>query len=62
MKKNGLTKIFGYSNADWSGDPNDRRSTIGYRTFIGENLVTWKMKSKKQSVYARSSVEIEYLL
>ncbi|RVW76052.1 hypothetical protein CK203_049190 [Vitis vinifera] len=33
----------------------DRRSTSGYFTFVGGNLVTWK--SKKQNVVARSSAE-----
>ncbi|KAK9924401.1 hypothetical protein M0R45_032770 [Rubus argutus] len=36
----------------------DRRSTSGYFTFVGGNLVTWK--SKKQKVVARSSAEAEY--
>ena len=36
----------------------DKRSTTGYCTFLGGNLVTWK--SKKQSVVARSSVEAEF--
>ncbi|XP_043697353.1 uncharacterized mitochondrial protein AtMg00810-like, partial [Telopea speciosissima] len=35
-----------------------RRSTSGYYTFVGENLVTWR--SKKQSVVARSSAEVEF--
>ncbi|RVW78470.1 Retrovirus-related Pol polyprotein from transposon RE1 [Vitis vinifera] len=36
----------------------DRRSTSGYFTFVGGNLVTWK--SKKQNVVARSSAEAEF--
>ncbi|RVX15414.1 ATP-dependent Clp protease proteolytic subunit-related protein 4, chloroplastic [Vitis vinifera] len=35
-----------------------RRSTSGYFTFVGGNLVTWK--SKKQNVVARSSEEAEF--
>ena len=36
----------------------DRRSTIGYCTFLGGNLVTWR--NKKQNVVARSSTESEF--
>ena len=36
----------------------DRRSTSGYFTFVGGNLVTWK--SKKQKVVALSSAEAEF--
>ncbi|RVW66682.1 Retrovirus-related Pol polyprotein from transposon RE1 [Vitis vinifera] len=35
-----------------------RRSTSGYFTFVGGNLVTWKRK--KQNVVARSSAETEF--
>jgi hypothetical protein len=57
-KSSGHLRIEGYTDADWAGSPADRRSTTGYCTFIGGNLVTWK--SKKQSVVARSSAEAEY--
>ena len=50
--------ITGFSDADWAGSRSDRRSTSGYCTFVGGNLVTWR--SKKQSVVARSSAEAEY--
>ncbi|GAV90402.1 hypothetical protein CFOL_v3_33811, partial [Cephalotus follicularis] len=58
MKKNDHTEIIGYADVDWAGNPFDRRSTSGFCTFVGGNLVTWK--SKKQSVVARSSAEAEY--
>ncbi|CAL9003349.1 unnamed protein product, partial [Prunus brigantina] len=35
-----------------------KRSTSGYFTFVGGNLVTWR--SKKQNVVSRSSAEAEY--
>ena len=35
-----------------------RRSTTGYCTFLGGNLVTWR--SKKQSLVVRSSVEAKF--
>ena len=57
-KASGHLRIEGYTDSDWAGSPADRRSTTGYCTFIGGNLVTWK--SKKQSVVARSSAEAEY--
>ncbi|RVW79412.1 Retrovirus-related Pol polyprotein from transposon TNT 1-94 [Vitis vinifera] len=47
-----------YTDADWVGAVDDRRSTSSYFTFVGGNLVTWK--SKKQNVVARSSVEAEF--
>ncbi|KAJ4721161.1 Retrovirus-related Pol polyprotein from transposon TNT 1-94 [Melia azedarach] len=47
-----------YTDADWAGSSLDRRSISGYCTFLGGNLVTWR--SKKQSVVARSSAEVEF--
>ncbi|KAB2635094.1 hypothetical protein D8674_025628 [Pyrus ussuriensis x Pyrus communis] len=48
----------GFTDIDWVGDVTDRRSTSGYFTFVGGNLVTWR--SKKQKVVSRSSVEVEF--
>ncbi|KAL1559311.1 putative RNA-directed DNA polymerase [Salvia divinorum] len=58
FKKYGHLEIHGYTDADWAGNPNDRRSTTGYFTFVGGNLVTWR--SKKQKVVALSSAEAEF--
>ncbi|XP_068326019.1 uncharacterized mitochondrial protein AtMg00810-like [Pyrus communis] len=58
MTKNDHTHIMGYCDADWAGNAIDCKSTSGYCTFVGGNLVTWK--SKKQTVIARSSAEAEY--
>ncbi|XP_019098337.1 PREDICTED: uncharacterized protein LOC109131672 [Camelina sativa] len=58
MGKNSNTEIVGYCDADYIGDTLDRRSTMGYCTFIGGNLVTWKYK--KQKVVSCSSAEAEY--
>ncbi|KAL0286146.1 UNVERIFIED_CONTAM: Retrovirus-related Pol polyprotein from transposon RE2 [Sesamum angustifolium] len=58
FKRHGHVKIEAYSDADYAGAKDDRKSTSGYCTYVGENLVTWR--SKKQNTVARSSVEAEY--
>lgn len=47
-----------YTNTDYAASLVDRRSTLGYCTFLGGNLITWR--SKKQNVVARSSPEAEF--
>ena len=58
LECNGHTELEAYCDADWAGDKQDRKSTTGYCTFVGGNLVTWR--SKKQKVIALSSAEAEY--
>jgi len=57
MKKNGTNDVVDFSNANWAGSC-DMKSTIGFCTFVGGNLVTWKRK--KQNVIARFSAEAKY--
>ncbi|KAJ7967937.1 Retrovirus-related Pol polyprotein from transposon TNT 1-94 [Quillaja saponaria] len=58
FEKHKSLKLEAYTDADWAGSLDDRRSTSGYCIFVGENLVSWR--SKKQTVVARSSAEAEY--
>ena len=48
-----------YSNADWAGDPSDRKSTTGYTAILSGAAISWS--SKKQSTVALSSTEVEYI-
>ena len=53
FSKNDHVRVDGYTDVDWAGNISDRKSTSGYFTFVGGNLVTWR--SKKQKVVALSS-------
>nr|BDI54594.1 NBS-containing resistance-like protein [Triticum aestivum] len=47
-----------YSDADWEGCPDTRKSTSGFCVFLGNNLISWS--SKRQPIVSRSSAEAEY--
>ena len=52
-------ELIGYSDADWAGDIESRRSTSGYVFVLNGGCISWR--SKKQRTVALSSTEAEYM-
>ena len=55
----GSKECIGYSDADWAGDLDDRKSTSGYMFQVSGAAVSWR--SKKQTCVALSTAEAEYM-
>lgn len=51
-------QLTGYSDTDWTGCLDTRRSTSGFAIFLGSNHISWS--SRKQPTIAKSSSEAEY--
>jgi hypothetical protein len=54
-----LKPLLGYTDADWGGDLDTRRSTAGYLFNVGSGAISWS--SKRQPTVALSSCEAEYM-
>ncbi|GKV36358.1 hypothetical protein SLEP1_g44499 [Rubroshorea leprosula] len=52
-------KFLGFTDSDWAGSVDDRKSTSGYIFNLGSGAVSWS--SKKQECTALSSSEAEYV-
>ena len=50
--------LVGFTDSDWAGDPDDRKSTAGYVFSLGFGPITWACK--KQQALSLSSTEAEY--
>ncbi len=57
--KSNSSRYIGFSDSDWAGDVDDRKSTSGYIFQVGGTSVSWK--SRKQSCVALSTAEAEYV-
>lgn len=53
------SECVGFSDADWAGDVNDRKSTSGYLFQMCGGAISWR--SKKQPCVALSTAEAEYI-
>ena len=52
--------LAGYSDVDWAGCIDDRKSTLGGCFYLGNNLVSWM--SKKQNSISLSTAKAEYIV
>ena len=59
-KKENDNNLVGFTDSDWTGSLDERKSTSGYIFFLGSNVIAWS--SKKQKTVALSSVEAEYIV
>jgi hypothetical protein len=57
FQKSTVNCIQAFSDDDWAGSRDDRRSTGGYCIFLSDNLIFWSCR--KQQTVARSSIEAE---
>ncbi|KAK2407959.1 putative mitochondrial protein [Trifolium repens] len=58
-KKNGESVLTGFTDSDYAGDLDDRRSTSGNVFMMGSAAVSWA--SKKQQVVTLSTTEAEFI-
>ncbi|XP_021757146.1 uncharacterized protein LOC110722187 [Chenopodium quinoa] len=52
------SSLISYTDANWGGCPDTRRSKSEYCVFLGDNLISWS--SKCQDTLSKFSVEAEY--
>ena len=59
IKKESNLSLASFSDSDWAGYADDRKSTNGGCFYVGANLVTWM--SKKQNSVSLSTAVAEYI-
>ena len=58
-KTGGSEKLVGYTDSDYAGDQDDRKSTSGYVFLMSSGAISWS--SKKQPVVTLSTTEAEFI-
>jgi hypothetical protein len=58
-KGSGKTTLVGFTDSDFAGDVDSRKSTLDFFLFLNTGIITWQ--SNKQSLVAQSSCEAEYV-
>lgn len=51
--------LLSYSDSDWAGFKDTRRSTGGFCTLLGSNVISWS--EKRHETVSKSSTEAEYM-
>jgi hypothetical protein len=54
-----VLEIVGYSDADYAGDRDDRKSTLGYVSTLAGGAISWR--SSKQELVATSTMYAEFI-
>ena len=58
-KKGEKLELLGFTDSDYTGDQDDRRSTSGNVFMLGTGAVSWS--SKKQPIVSLSTAEVEFI-
>ena len=58
LYKSPISSLLSYTDADWGGCPDTRRSTSGYCVFLNDNMISWS--AKRQPTVSKSSAEAVY--
>lgn len=58
-KRGEKSELVGFTDSDYAGDVNDRRSTYAYVFMMGSGSISWA--SKKQLIVTLSTTEAEFV-